>query len=24
MAKQSGENALIADWLLRLTTTHKR
>ena len=23
-AKQSTENALIADWLLRLTTTHKR
>ncbi|WP_284219557.1 IS3 family transposase, partial [Agaribacter marinus] len=24
VAKQSSENALIADWLLRLTTTHKR
>lgn len=24
MAKQSSENALIADWLLRLTTAHKR
>lgn len=23
-AKQSGENAVIADWLLRLTQTHKR
>jgi putative transposase len=24
MAKQSSENALIVDWLLRLTTAHKR
>ena len=23
-AKLSGENALVADWLLRLTQTHKR